>query len=132
MFDGLSISISGNGVDAASAVRNVRETLQSTRQAATGMAGGLSVAGESMDETTSDALGLSLALRGLRSQADEAGDEMRETSAEAASTSASFGLLGGSATGASVSVRGLTTSLVVGLVPRSHSPRRHSSPSSQR
>jgi len=117
MFEGLSISIGATGTDAQAAVRGVREQLQETRQAATGMAGGLSIAGDAMDETTSDAVGLSLGLRGLKSQADEAGDEMVEAGAQATSASGGLSLFGSSATGASFGVRSLSTAVISGLIP---------------
>jgi len=117
MFDGLSISISGSGKQAQSAVRGVREALQDTKQAAVGMAGGLNVAGESMDETASDAAGLSLAMRGLRGQTDEAGDEMMETAGKMATASAAISAAGGAAGSTNFSFMGLSTTTSLSLIP---------------
>ena len=117
MFDGLSISISGSGASARNAVRGVRESLQEARSAAVSMAGGMEVAGESMDDTASDAAGLSLALRGVSSSADEAGDELVEASTRAGVASGAFGTLSAASASSSLSFKGLSTTTSLALIP---------------
>lgn len=116
-LSGLSISISGSGRQAKSAVRGVRESLQDARDAALGLTPGMEAAGESMDEAASDAAGLSLALRGVRSTADEAGDEMLETAGKTATASAAISAAGGAAGSTNFSFMSLSTTTSLALIP---------------
>ncbi len=78
---------------------------------------GIENAADKLRGLSADALKTSAAMQVLGGRADHAGDELSETGREATGASAGIGLLGTSSAGASVSVRGLTTALTVGLLP---------------